>query len=95
LVKADGPSVGEHDLGCEEAVERQPYARPRIPIPPPSVSPAIPTDGHVPVGTARPYRKSVSISTPLRIPAPTSTRSSATVADAIELTSISRPRVDE
>lgn len=47
----------------------RPHLRELKPMPPPKVSPAMPTDGHEPVGNATPSRKSAKFASTLRAPA--------------------------
>ena len=72
-----------------------PYVRPRIPSPPPSARPAIPTGGQVPAGMARPWSCSVSYTAPSRAPAPTVATPSETVTAPMGVTSTTTPRVEE
>src|SRR3978361_377135 len=49
----DVPSAGTTGADTSRS-QVNPYLRDSMPIPPPSVRPAIPTDGHVPAGRQRP-----------------------------------------
>src|SRR6266536_1018148 len=69
----------------------RPNMRPRIPRPPPSVSPAIPTEGHDPPGIVTPALPSASYSSPSRAPAPILAYPSATSTERIGETSITIP----
>src|SRR5215472_5228584 len=72
-----------------------PYLRPRIPIPPPSARPVIPTAGPQPAGTVTPCSYSASYSSPSRAPAPTAAIRSLTSTQLIGVTSIIIPSVAE
>ena len=75
--------------------EVTPYFRPRIPSPPPSVRPAIPTEGQVPAGMARPCSCNASYTSPSDAPAPILATAPSTDTDRIGETSISRPPVED
>ena len=60
LVGVDDAPVGEHDLRARRLSEVSPCRRPRIPRPPPSVRPAMPTVGPQPAGMVRPWASSAS-----------------------------------
>jgi hypothetical protein len=95
LVALHDPPVGENDLRGVQVIERQPSARPRIPSPPPRVRPAMPTEGHAPVGIASPCSLSRLQRSPVRVPAPTVTRLSPMSTEFRGVTSMTTPRVDE
>ena len=73
----------------------RPCLRPRIPSPPPSTSPAIPTVGPQPAAIATPCGSSASYTSPSRAPAPIVATPSPTTTPLIGATSISIPSVDE
>jgi hypothetical protein len=68
---------------------------PRIPSPPPSVSPAIPTNGQVPAERARPCSSSEADTRPSRVLAPTVATPPETDTAAIGDTSITNARLTE
>ena len=69
--------------------------RPRMPSPPPSVSPAIPTTGQEPAGIASASVASRSSISPRRAPAPTVAIPSDSPTELIALRSITSPRLAE
>src|SRR5215216_2512537 len=75
--------------------EVTPYFLPRIPSPPPRVSPATPTSGQVPAGMARPCSWSDSYTPPRRAPAPTVATPPETDTEPIGVTSMTTPRLTE
>jgi hypothetical protein len=69
--------------------------RPRMPSPPPSVSPAIPTAGQEPAGIASSSLASPASISPRRAPAPTVAIPSEATTELISLRSMRSPRVAE
>src|SRR3984957_468563 len=73
-----------------------PYLRPKTPIPPPRVRPAIPTVGHEPPGSSTPDAPKVLYTSINRAPAPTMAVSALpTATPAMGVTSITSPGPDE
>ena len=60
LVAFDHTTVRQDDLRPQQVVAGQAVLLPRIPSPPPSVRPAIPTDGPQPAGMVRSCSASAS-----------------------------------
>jgi hypothetical protein len=64
-------TIRKDDLDTDQVISGEPVFLPRISSPPPSVSPAIPTNAQVPAGRARPCSSSDADIRPNRVPGPT------------------------